>query len=184
LSTVTRLNRVERYREVKESAQSSRALSALPFRIPLENLAASDVNVTDVFELTRSLVDIESISGNEAQAGSYLYGRIATIAGETGGTVERMPVEGERFNVVASWGKPVVTFSSHIDTVPPFFPSREDATHIWGRGSCDAKGIIAAMTVAAENLAASGTRDIALLFVVGEERNSAGAKAAARAPKS
>ncbi|MGD0306622.1 MAG: M20/M25/M40 family metallo-hydrolase, partial [Candidatus Acidiferrales bacterium] len=120
--------------------------------------------MTDVFELTRSLVDIESISGNEAQAGSYLYGRIATIAGETGGTVERMPVEGERFNVVASWGKPVVTFSSHIDTVPPFFPSREDATHIWGRGSCDAKGIIAAMTVAAENLAASGTRDIALLF--------------------
>jgi acetylornithine deacetylase len=139
--------------------------------------------VTDVFELTRSLVDIESISGNEAQAASYLYGRIATIAGATGGTVERMPVEGERFNVVASWGKPLVTFSSHIDTVPPFFPSREDTTHIWGRGSCDAKAIIAAMTVAAENLAASGTRDIALLFVVGEERNSAGAKAAARAPR-
>ena len=139
--------------------------------------------MTDVFELTRSLVDIESITRNEAQAASYLYGRVATIVSATGGTVERMPVEGERFNVVATWGDPVVTFSSHIDTVPPFFPSREDATHIWGRGSCDAKGIIAAMTVAAENLAMSGTRGIALLFVVGEERDSLGAKAAARASR-
>ena len=139
--------------------------------------------MTDVFELTRSLVDIESITRNEAQAASYLYGRIAAIASATGGTVERMPVEGDRFNVFASWGQPVVTFSSHIDTVPPFFPSREDASHIWGRGSCDAKGIIAAMTAAAENLAASGTRGVALLFVVGEERDSLGAKAAAKSPR-
>ncbi len=139
--------------------------------------------MTDVFELTRSLVDVESITGNEAQAASYLYGRLSAIAQATGGAVEQMPVEGSGFNVVATWGKPVVTFSSHIDTVPPFFPSREDATHIWGRGSCDAKGIIAAMSAAAENLANSGTRDFALLFVVGEERNSAGAKAAALAPR-
>ncbi len=139
--------------------------------------------MTDVFELTRSLVDIESISGNEAQAASYLCGRLSTIAQATGGAVEQMPVEGARFNVVATWGSPVVTFSSHIDTVPPFFPSREDATHIWGRGSCDAKGIIAAMSAAAENLAVSGARNFALLFVVGEERNSAGAKAASLAPR-
>jgi acetylornithine deacetylase len=139
--------------------------------------------VTDVFELTRSLVDIESITGNEAHAASLLYDRLAAITGTTGGSVERMAVEGSRFNVLATWGEPFVTFSTHIDTVPPFFPSREDATHIWGRGSCDAKGIIAAMAVAAENLATSGTRNVALLVVVGEERNSAGARAAARLPR-
>ena len=70
-----------------------------------------------------------------------------------------------------------------MDTVPPFFPSREDAEFIWGRGSCDAKGIIAAMIAAAEKLLAAGTRNFGLLFVVGEERNSAGAKAAAAAPR-
>jgi len=70
-----------------------------------------------------------------------------------------------------------------MDTVPPFFPSREDDTHIWGRGACDTKGIIAAMIAAAEGLLAGGVRDFALLFVVGEERNSAGALAAARAPR-
>jgi acetylornithine deacetylase len=139
--------------------------------------------VTDVFELTRSLVDIESITGNEARAASLLHARLAQIAHATRGAVERIPVDGDRFNVLAIWGDPVVTLSSHIDTVPPFFPSREDASHIWGRGSCDAKGIIAAMVGAAENLATSGAQNFALLFVVGEERNSAGAKAAARSPR-
>ena len=151
--------------------------------------------MTDVFELTRSLVDIESITGNEAPAATLLFDRLDKIARATGGHAEKMPVEANRFNVLASWpdsnatassktnAAPVVTLSTHIDTVPPFFPSREDATHIWGRGSCDAKGIVAAMTCAAENLATSGTRGHALLFVVGEERNAAGAKAAALAPR-
>ena len=70
-----------------------------------------------------------------------------------------------------------------MDTVPPFFPSREDNTHIWGRGSCDAKGILASMIEAARTLLESGTTNIALLFVVGEERNSAGALAAAKNPR-
>jgi len=70
-----------------------------------------------------------------------------------------------------------------MDTVPPFFPSREDDEFIGGRGSCDAKGIIAAMVGAAEKLLAAGTRNFGLLFVVGEERDSAGAKAAARNPR-
>jgi acetylornithine deacetylase len=94
-----------------------------------------------------------------------------------------MEVEPKRFNVFACWGNPVVTLSTHMDTVPPFFPSREDQTHIWGRGSCDTKGIIAAMIFAVRELLEEGTRDIALLFVVGEERNSAGAFAAAKTPR-
>jgi len=136
-----------------------------------------------VFELTQSLVDIESTTGNEARAGSYLFDRLTVIAGASGGRVERIDVEGGRFDVLAIWGKPIVTLSTHIDTVPPFYPSREDETHIWGRGACDAKGIIAAMVVSAEKLLATGVRNFALLFVIGEERNSAGAKAAARTPR-
>ncbi|HEY7826442.1 MAG TPA: M20/M25/M40 family metallo-hydrolase, partial [Candidatus Acidoferrales bacterium] len=100
-----------------------------------------------------------------------------------GGTVERIQAAPRRFNVLACWGQPRVTLSTHMDTVPPFFPSREDSEFIWGRGACDAKGIIAAMTYAAESLLAAGTRDFALLFVVGEERNSIGAKVAAQNPR-
>jgi len=70
-----------------------------------------------------------------------------------------------------------------MDTVPPFFPSRDDGEWIWGRGACDTKGIIAAMIHAAEGLLAEGIRRFALLFVVGEERNSAGAYVAARQPR-
>ena len=92
-------------------------------------------------------------------------------------------VENGRFNVFAYWGTPLVTLSTHMDTVPPFFPSREDADHIWGRGSCDAKGIIASMVGAAEKLLAAGVTNFGLLFVVGEERNSAGAIAASRSPR-
>ncbi|PYU13644.1 MAG: peptidase dimerization protein, partial [Acidobacteria bacterium] len=73
--------------------------------------------------------------------------------------------------------------SSHMDTVPPFIPFREDAEYIWGRGACDAKGIIGSMIAAADQLLAEGTRNFGLLFVVGEERNSAGAMAAAKAPR-
>src|SRR5262249_42445361 len=88
------------------------------------------------------------------------------------------------FNVFAQWGDELaVTLSTHIDTVPPFFVSREDADHIWGRGACDTKGIIAAMIHAVELLLESGERNFGLLFVVGEERNSAGAYRAAESPR-
>jgi len=135
----------------------------------------------DVFELTRELVEIASVTGREKQIGDYLFDLLEALASHSGGSVERMPVEPARFNVLACWGRPRVTLSTHMDTVPPHIPSREDDEFIWGRGACDAKGIIAAMIKAAEQLLAEGRRDFALLFVVGEERNSAGALAAARA---
>ncbi|HUJ23492.1 MAG TPA: M20/M25/M40 family metallo-hydrolase [Bryobacteraceae bacterium] len=137
----------------------------------------------NLFELTRELVDIESITGNEERVGEFLFGRLSKLASSYGGTVERMEVESHRFNVLAQWGAPTVTLSTHMDTVPPFFASREDAEFIWGRAACDTKGIIAAMITAAENLLAAGGRNLALLFVVGEERNSAGAYRAATEPR-
>ena len=134
----------------------------------------------NVFELTRKLVDIESITENEERCGAYLHGVLVELARPTGGTVECIEVAPKRFNVLAHWGTPVVTLSTHYDTVPPFFPSREDDAHIWGRGACDTKGIIASMIFAAQALLAEGVRNLALLFVVGEERNSVGAFTAAR----
>ena len=137
----------------------------------------------DIFQLTRALVDIESITNHEAAVGGYLFDLLSKLAAASGGSVERCAVEDGRFNVLAHWGEPTVTMSTHMDTVPPYFPAREDAEFVWGRGSADAKGIIAAMTAAAEQLLAEGVRNFALLFVVGEERNSAGAYAAARDPR-
>ncbi|MCS6952087.1 MAG: M20/M25/M40 family metallo-hydrolase [Bryobacterales bacterium] len=137
----------------------------------------------NLVELTRTLVDIESVTGNEAAVGEHLERLLAALASRHCGRVERMEVEPGRFNVFAAWGEPVVTFSTHMDTVPPFFPSREDDEHIWGRGACDAKGIIASMLAAVESLLEEGARNLAVLFVVGEERNSAGARAAARNPR-
>jgi len=137
----------------------------------------------NVFELTRALVDIESITENEATVGAYLLDYLAKLAARTGGKAERMDVEGTRFNVLVTWSEPRVTMSTHMDTVPPFFSSREDGEFIWGRGACDAKGIIAAMVAAAEKLLAEGVRNFGLLFVVGEERNSAGALVAAKAAR-
>lgn len=137
----------------------------------------------NVFELTRVLVDIESITDNEREVAGFLHGHLSKLAAASGGRVERMEVEPGRFNVLACWGNPIVTLSTHMDTVPPFFASREDEEFIWGRGACDAKGIIAAMVAAAEKLLAEGAKNFALLFVVGEERNSAGAAVAARAPR-
>ena len=137
----------------------------------------------DLYELTRALVDIESVTENEEQVALFLLDRLGELAARHAGREERMEVAPHRFNLFARWGDPIVTLSTHMDTVPPFFPSREDAEYIWGRGACDAKGILAAMIAAAETLLAGGTRDFALLFLVGEERNSAGAIAAARAPR-
>jgi acetylornithine deacetylase len=138
----------------------------------------------NVFELTRALVDIESITTNEEAVGAFLHGYLGRLAERTGGRVERMDVAPGRFNVFAQWGEPLtVTLSTHIDTVPPFFGSREDDEFIWGRGSCDAKGIAAAMILAVEGLLEAGERGFGLLFVVGEERNSAGAYKAAQTPR-
>lgn len=137
----------------------------------------------NVFELTRTLIDIESVTPNEEAVGLWLLDFLRPLALQYGGEIERLDVEPHRFNVFVHWGDPVVTLSTHLDTVPPFFPSREDDTFIWGRGACDVKGIIAAMIKAAESLLADGHRNFGMLFVVGEERNSAGALAAAKTPR-
>ena len=137
----------------------------------------------NLFELTRALVDIESTTGHEKNVGDYLFAHLSALAARSNGSVERIPAEANRDNIFACWSQPTVTLSTHMDTVPPFFPSREDEEFIWGRGACDAKGIIAAMIAGAEKLLHSNARDFGLLFVVGEERNSAGAKAAAQNPR-
>jgi acetylornithine deacetylase len=137
-----------------------------------------------LFELTRALIDTESITGNEERVGHQLLDYVSALAARYGGHAERSEVEPRRANVFACWGdRPTVTLSTHMDTVPPFIPSREDGEHIWGRGACDTKGIIAAMLSAAEGLLDSGVRNFGVLFVVGEERNSAGAYHAAARPK-
>lgn len=138
----------------------------------------------NVFELTRALIDIESITNNEERVGRFLHDLLAPLAARYDGAVESIEVEPRRFNVFARWGDPlIVTLSTHIDTVPPFFASREDDEHIWGRGACDTKGIIAAMIKAVEALLAGGQTGFGLLFVVGEERNSAGAYKASQTPR-
>ncbi len=137
----------------------------------------------DVFSLTRSLIDIESITGNEERVGDHVASLLSDLACRFGGRVEKIEIEPRRHNVLAIFGEPVVTLSTHLDTVPPFFPAREDDEFIWGRGACDVKGIIAAMLCAAEGLLVEGVRNFALLFVVGEEKNSAGAYAAGLDPR-
>jgi acetylornithine deacetylase len=136
-----------------------------------------------VFELTRELIDIPSVTPDEAEVGQYLHAYLQRLCADHQGCVEKTEVEPNRWNVFASFGEPFVTLSTHMDTVPPFITSREDNEHIWGRGACDTKGIIASMLVAAERLLNQGVRNIGLLFVVGEERNSAGAYHAAANPR-
>lgn len=137
----------------------------------------------NVFELTRALIDIESISGNEERAARYLYGYLAPLVARYDGAIELIEVEPHRFNLLAHWGRLDVTLSTHLDTVPPFFPSSEDAEFIHGRGACDVKGIIACMVMATESLLETGQRNFGLLFVIGEERSSAGAYHAAANPR-
>jgi acetylornithine deacetylase len=130
----------------------------------------------DVVALTRQLVDIESTTGNEGCVADFLHRELSRL----GYRSNKMPVEGERSNVFATsplQARPPVVFSTHMDTVPPFIPSSEDDAKIYGRGACDAKGIIAAQIAAAERLRHEGTY-VGLLFVVGEEKDSLGAKIA------
>lgn len=135
----------------------------------------------DLVRFTRALVDIESTTGEEAAAGEFLLHELAAL----GYRPEKMPVEPGRFNIYAGppdGRAPALVFSTHMDTVPPFFPSREDETRIYGRGSCDAKGIIACQAAAANRLRDEGLA-VGLLFLVGEERDSAGAKVANTQPR-
>jgi len=130
----------------------------------------------DFVALTRQLVDIESITGNEGPVGDFLCGQLNRLGYEA----KKMRVEGERCNVYATTPQqpqPTIVFSTHMDTVPPFIRSSEDGRWVYGRGSCDAKGIIAAQIAAAETLRREGIR-VGLLFLVGEERDSLGAKTA------
>jgi acetylornithine deacetylase len=136
-----------------------------------------------LFELTRKLIDIESVTPNEREIGDFLWRYLHEVALRFEGTAERMHVEPGRDNIFVRFGDPVVVLSTHMDTVPPFIPSREDEQNIWGRGACDTKGIIAAMTTAVAQLLEGGHRGFGLLFVVGEERNSAGALTAAANPR-
>jgi len=129
--------------------------------------------------LTRELVDIDSTTGREGRAGDL----IARTLTHLGYTVTRQPVTDGRFNIYATvGGDPSLVFSTHFDCVPPFVPSREDGGRVYGRGSCDAKGTLVAQIAASERLRAAGRRDIGLLFVVGEERGSDGAKTANSMP--
>ena len=130
----------------------------------------------DFVAFTRLLVDVESITGNEGPVGDLLCRELNRL----GFQVEKIPVEGERINVYATTkdqSHPQIVFSTHMDTVPPFIPSSEDESRIYGRGSCDAKGIIAVQVAAAEKLRNEGVC-VGLLFLVGEERDSLGAKVA------
>ena len=128
----------------------------------------------EAVDLTRALVDIDSTTGREGECGRWLADHLRSL----GYTVLEQPVEGDRFNVLATLDRPRVTFSTHFDCVPPFFPSRVEGDRLFGRGACDAKGILAAQVVAAQRLKQAGIRDVGLLFVVGEERGSDGALAA------
>jgi acetylornithine deacetylase len=128
----------------------------------------------------RSLIDIDSTTWREGAAARRLAAELSTL----GYQVTEQPVSDDRINVFARLdAAPQVVFSTHIDCVPPFFPSRVERGLLFGRGACDAKGIIAAQVAAAERLRAAGETRFALLFVAGEERGSDGAAVAnAQAP--
>jgi acetylornithine deacetylase len=134
----------------------------------------------DLFGLTRRLVDIESTTPNEGIVGNFLLDELR----RRGFEANKMPVEGERANLLATapgHPRPGIVFSTHMDTVPPFIASSEDDSRIYGRGACDAKGIIAAQILAAEKLRVESIH-VGLLFLVGEERDSIGAKVANLSP--
>ncbi len=128
----------------------------------------------DLVALTRSLVDIDSTTGREADCGTWLAAYLRYL----GWTVEEQEVSGGRSNVIATLDAPSVVLSTHFDCVPAFFASRVEGGRLYGRGSGDAKGILAAQVHAAERLRAAGERRVGMLFVVGEERGSDGAKIA------
>jgi acetylornithine deacetylase len=134
----------------------------------------------DLVGFACALIDIDSTTGIEHAAGDWLAGQLRSL----GCQVEQQPVGDGRANIYAHFGRaPSVVLSTHYDCVPPFFPSSVRDGRLYGRGACDAKGILAAQVAAAQTLAGRGERRVALLFVVGEERGSEGADAANRAPR-
>jgi acetylornithine deacetylase len=129
----------------------------------------------DPIALARQLIDIPSTTDNEFAHAALLEQTLHDL----GFNCRRYPITPERFNLLAlAGGKPRVVLNSHLDTVPPWFPSSQRDGFLYGRGACDTKGIIAAMVAASERLLIGGVRDFALLFVVGEETDSIGAKTA------
>src|SRR5208337_4859527 len=146
-------------------------------------LPADSAHPLDPIRLTRQLCEIESTTYHEGAVGDFL----ADFLTRRGWYVEKTPVPqpperadgGERWNIYAGTAgeTPDLVFSTHLDTVPPYIPFSEDDEFMYGRGVCDAKGILAAQVAAAEFLRAVGYR-IGVLFISGEERDSAGAKAA------
>ncbi|MDQ6871187.1 MAG: M20/M25/M40 family metallo-hydrolase [Gemmatimonadota bacterium] len=130
--------------------------------------------MTDVVSLAAELLSIQSTTGSEGTAvdfvSRWLVGR--------GWNVTLQEVSRGRANVWASRSGGGVTFSTHLDTVPPYVPPRLEGSKLYGRGSSDAKGIAAAMLVAADRLVGAGEKRVELLFVVGEEKGSDGARAA------
>jgi acetylornithine deacetylase len=131
----------------------------------------------DPVAFARELIDIDSTTGREGEASRWLARHLY----ELGFAVTEQPVDGDRANVVAmanSTSTPLVVLSTHFDCVPPFFASRVEGDRLYGRGACDAKGILAAQVAAADRLRAEGETRVGLLFVVGEERGSDGAKLA------
>ncbi len=129
----------------------------------------------NLFELTRKLIDIPSVTGDERAVGEFLKSHLESL----GYSVKLQEVQRDRFNVIATTGpSPRVVFSTHLDTVPPHIVSSEDEERIYGRGACDAKGIIATQINAAERLRAEGINSIGLLFTVDEETGSLGAQVA------
>ena len=144
-----------------------------------------DRGSVDHLKLARDLIDIDSTTGNEGEVGAWL----ASFLRDLGYSVLEQPLQPlipdprspiPRINVIAAVGEPEIVFSTHFDCVPPFFPSRVEGGKLYGRGACDAKGILAAQVAAAERLRAKGETRIGLVFVGGEERGSDGAKAANR----
>jgi len=132
------------------------------------------VDYAELVSFARALIDIDSTTGREQEVATF----IARTLRERGWHVDQQPLTDGRFNVIARVGEPAVVLSTHFDCVPPFFPSRVEQGRLYGRGACDAKGILAAQVAAAEGARLAGRTDVGLLFVAGEERGSDGAKAA------
>src|SRR5918995_5433007 len=128
----------------------------------------------DAIAFARALINIDSTTGQEAAAGIWLGRELRAL----GYAVVEQPIDRGCANIFATIDAPAVVFSTHYDCVPPFFSSRLEDGRLYGRGACDAKGILAAQVAAAQRLRAKGERRVGLLFVVGEERGSDGAMAA------
>ncbi len=128
-------------------------------------------------DFARALIDLDSTTGREQAVAVFL----ARTLRERGWHVDEQPLADGRSNVIARVSEaasPRVVLSTHFDCVPPFIPSRLEGSRLYGRGACDAKGILAAQVAAAERARAAGRTDVGLLFVAGEERGSDGARAA------